>query len=228
MFSGIVTHQGVVSVNATLDADAHASGQESDFAVLAPAAFCADLKVGASVACNGCCLTLKQAPQPVEDKQADSTNAEANMLLQFGLSPETLMRTTLGDLSVGAPLNLERALRYGDEIGGHLVSGHVDSVATLIAIEDLGENRTLTFAIGTEFASALAPKGGVTLDGVALTINTRTPDPQHTDRVCFSVMLIAHTLSITTLGALRPQGQVNLEIDPAARYSSGMATSKNS
>ena len=208
MFSGIVTHQGTVAASnkpATSD-----KSREQTFAVVVPVAFCEGLEVGASVSCNGCCLTLKQPAEP--------TGTEAKTLC-FGLSPETLARTTLGALQEGATINLERALKYGDEIGGHLVTGHIDGTASLIAIEDLGENRSLTFATDKAFAPMLAAKGGIALDGVSLTVNEVQPDPQAPERVCFSVMLIAHTLAVTTFGGLRPRDLVNLELDPMARYS---------
>ena len=208
MFSGIVTHQGTVA--ASNKPDIHDKNRERVFAVVAPAEFCEGLKVGASVSCNGCCLTLKQAAE---------SNDPGMQVLHFGLSPETLARTTLGTLPQNTALNLERALKYGDEIGGQLVTGHIDGTASLIAIEDLGENRSLTFATDKTFAPMLAAKGGIALDGVSLTVNAVMPDPHNSERICFSVMLIAHTLAVTTFGSLRPRDLVNLELDPMARYS---------
>ena len=153
------------------------TGASKSLCLLPPPTFAKNLKVGASVACNGCCLTLKQPAEPAN---------ENTMTLRFGLSPETLARTTLGGLQIGASINLERSLKYGDEIGGHLVSGHIDGVATLIAVEDLGDNRALTFATAQTFAPMLAAKGGIALDGVSLTINTVATDPQNP---CAGVLL---------------------------------------
>jgi riboflavin synthase len=154
------------------------------------------MAIGASVACSGACLT-------VIEKGAGWFAVEA--------SAETLSRTTLGVWRPGTPVNLERALRLGDELGGHLVSGHVDGIASVVATRPEGDSVRFTFAAPEEFAAALAPKGSAALDGVSLTIN-------EVEGARFGVNVIPHTQKMTTLGTLRPGDRVNFEIDLIARY----------
>ncbi|MFQ5953837.1 MAG: riboflavin synthase [Kiloniellales bacterium] len=154
------------------------------------------IRPGASIACAGACLS-------VVDKGASWFAVDA--------SAETLARTTLGGWRVGTPVNLERALRVGDELGGHLVFGHVDGVAALSRRRAEGASLSLTFEAPEALVRFLAPKGSVALDGVSLTVNR--VDGRH-----FGVNVIEHTAKHTTLGALHPGDQVNLEIDMLARY----------
>ena len=119
--------------------------------------------------------------------------------------------TTAGHWRPGAKLNLERALRLGDELGGHMVSGHVDGLAELIARDDFLDSSGLTFRVPAELARFIAPKGSVALDGISLTVNEVKGDT-------FSVLLIPHTLKVTTFGVLSVGAQVNLEVDQMARY----------
>ena len=152
--------------------------------------------IGASIACAGACLS-------VVDKGDGWFAVDA--------SAETLARTTLGGWRVGTPVNLERSLRVGDELGGHLVFGHVDGVAALTQRRAEGASLAMTFEAPQDLVRLLAPKGSVALDGVSLTLNSI--DGQH-----FGVNVIEHTAKHTTLGALEPGDQVNMEIDMLARY----------
>lgn len=152
--------------------------------------------IGASIACAGACLS-------VVDKGDGWFAVDA--------SAETLARTTLGGWRVGTPVNLERSLRVGDELGGHLVFGHVDGVAALTGCRAEGASLAMTFEAPEDLVRLLAPKGSVALDGVSLTVNSL-------DGRRFGVNVIEHTAKHTTLGALEPGDQVNMEIDMLARY----------
>lgn len=154
------------------------------------------IALGASVCCSGACLT-------VVDKGPGWFAAN--------VSAETLARTTLGRWRAGTPVNFERALRAGDELGGHIVTGHVDGVAELISAREEGGSLRLVFAPPAGLVRFIAAKGSVALDGVSLTVN-------EVDATGFGINLIPHTRTATTLGALAPGGAVNLEIDPLARY----------
>ena len=155
-----------------------------------------DLALGASVACNGICVT-------VIEKGRDFFKAQ--------FSAETLDKTTAKTWQTGVRLNLERALRAGDELGGHYVSGHVDGVARLVGKQADGESLRMQFEVPKEFARYIAPKGSITLDGVSLTVN-------EVDGYRFGVNLIPHTLQMTTLGHIPVMAMVNFEIDMIARY----------
>lgn len=152
--------------------------------------------IGASIANNGVCLT-------VVDKGPGWFAVQA--------SGETLSKTTLGGWREGTRVNLERAMRVGDELGGHIVSGHVDGVATVVDVRQDGESVRLTFEAPAELARFVAPKGSVALDGVSLTVN-------EVDGARFGVNIIPHTQVATTFGGLRPGDRVNMEIDMLARY----------
>jgi riboflavin synthase len=156
----------------------------------------AEVRVADSVSVNGCCLT-------VIDQQADT--------FAFQAGPETLARTNLGDLAPGGRVNLERALAVGDRLGGHFVSGHIDGVGTLISRDDSGEWSTFWLSVPRELAVQMASKGSIAVDGVSLTIVGCESDR-------FSIALIPYTLTVTTLGALKPGGKVNLETDLLAKY----------
>ena len=156
----------------------------------------ASLAMGASVSCSGACLT-------VVDKGQD--------WFATTVSAETLARTTLGRWRAGTPVNFERALRAGDELGGHIVTGHVDGIAQLKSLRAEGDSLRLVFAHPAELARLIAAKGSITLDGVSLTVNDVSASE-------FGVNLVPHTRKTTTLGALAPSDFVNLELDPLARY----------
>ena len=153
-------------------------------------------RVGESLAVQGCCLTVTEV-------QGQTFAAD--------VSRETLACTTLGELKPGSPVNLEPALRAGDALGGHLVSGHVDGVGRVVAVGSEARSRRLTIAAPAELARYLAPKGSVAVDGVSLTINT-------VEQASFGVNIIPHTQTATTLGALTAGARVNLEVDQVARY----------
>ena len=154
------------------------------------------IDIGASIACAGVCLT-------VTEKTENSFKVEA--------SDETLSKTTIGAWEVGGKINLERAMKVGDELGGHIVSGHVDDVGAVAKIEELDDNRKITFFASDDIMKFIAEKGSVTIDGVSLTVNGLEGKK-------FWVNLIPHTLQNTTLGDLSEGDKVNLEIDTVARY----------
>lgn len=154
------------------------------------------IALGASICCNGACLS-------VVDRQAGWFAVDA--------SAETLSRTTLGTWRTGTKVNLERALKVGDELGGHLVSGHVDGLAKLVDRASDGGGLRMTFEAPTELARSIASKGSVTIDGVSLTVN-EVEGPR------FGVNLVPITLRETNLGEREAGDSVNLEIDPLARY----------
>lgn len=158
------------------------------------------IAIGASIACSGVCLTA------VERGRAGNRTFFA-----VDAAAETLRVTTAATWRRGTKLNLERALRLGDELGGHMVSGHVDGLAELISRDDFLDSAALSFRAPAELARFIAPKGSVALDGVSLTVNT-------VEGSTFSVLIIPHTLNVTTLGALQPGARANIEIDQMARY----------
>lgn len=155
---------------------------------------------GASIACSGVCLTVVDAGEE-DDRAWFAVDAAA----------ETLRVTTAGGWRHGTKVNLERPLKFGDELGGHLVAGHVDGIATVVAREDMTEMARFVLRAPPELVRFVAPKGSVALDGVSLTVNAVEADT-------FSVLVIPHTLQVTTLGALRKGDDVNLEVDTMARY----------
>lgn len=159
------------------------------------------IELGASIACSGVCLTVV-ALQP------DAFEVEA--------APETLGVTTARDWAEGSRLNLERALKIGDELGGHIVQGHVDGIATVVAREDIGETTRFVFDAPAPLVPFIAVKGSVTLDGTSLTVN-------EVDGTRFSCLLIPHTLAHTTWGDVHAGDHVNIEVDMMARYAARLA-----
>jgi riboflavin synthase len=158
------------------------------------------IDIGASIACSGICLTVVERGR-VGNRTSFAVDAAA----------ETLRLTTAKTWRRGTRLNLERALRLGDELGGHLVSGHVDGIAELVARDDFLDSAALCFRVPPELARFIAPKGSVTLDGVSLTVNEVKDN-------ALSVLIIPHTLAVTTFGSTRPGARLNLEVDQMARY----------
>ena len=154
------------------------------------------IEIGASICCSGACMT-------VIDKEPGWFAVSA--------SEETLSRTTLGTWKAGTPVNFERALKVGDELGGHIVSGHVDGIARLVSLAPEGDSLRFVFEVEDNLKHYIAAKGSVAIDGVSLTVN------EVEDR-CFGVNIIPHTRSVTTLGTLDVGDAVNLEIDMLARY----------
>lgn len=163
---------------------------------------------GASIACNGVCLTV--VASGVEDGKT---------WFDVDAGAETLRMTTAKSWSKGTRLNLERALKIGDELGGHIVAGHVDGVASLVARHDLPDMAKFDLRAPRELARFIAAKGSVTLDGVSLTVNSVADDE-------FSVTIIPHTLQMTTLSDWRAGGEINLEIDLMARYAARLTEMK--
>ncbi len=155
-----------------------------------------NLSLGESIACDGCCLTVVEA-------QGGRFRLEA--------SPETLRRTTLGTWKTGTKVNLERALRLGDRLGGHWVQGHVDGTARVLEARADGGSRFMRFDMPSALAAFFIEKGSVTIDGISLTVNAISADS-------FSVALIPETLTRTTLGAKGPGAVVNLEADLVGKY----------
>ena len=193
MFTGIVTDIGeVVAVEPRAEGLARlkiACGYDPD-----------TIDIGASIACSGVCLT-------VVARGRDGNRG----WFAVDAAAETLEVTTVGHWRDGRRINLERALKVGDELGGHIVAGHADGIGTLTVREDLTDMARLTFSVPADLARFIAPKGSVAVDGVSLTINEAAGDT-------FSVLIIPHTLAVTTLGALAAGSEVNLEVDLMARY----------
>ena len=193
MFTGIVTDIGdVVAI------DQRAQGLRR--LTISCAYDPASIAIGASIACGGVCMTAVETGKR-GNREIFSVDAAA----------ETLKVTTVGRWRTGTRINLERSLKMGDELGGHLVSGHVDGLAELVNREDLTDMARLTLRVPKLFARFIARKGSVALDGVSLTVNDAADDQ-------FSVLIIPHTLSVTTLGALKAGNALNLEVDLMARY----------
>jgi len=158
------------------------------------------IAIGASIACSGPCLT-------VVERGRDGNRG----WFAVDVAAETLRVTTAGDWQRRTKLNLERSLRLGDELGGHLVSGHIDGIAELMAREDLPDMARLYLRAPAAMSRFIAAKGSVALDGVSLTVNEVAGDT-------FSVLIIPHTLKVTTFGSLRAGARLNLEVDQMARY----------
>jgi riboflavin synthase len=160
----------------------------------------ASIVEGASIACSGACLTVVGIGEE-----------DGRTWFAVDAAAETLRLTTVGRWQRGTKINLERALKVGDELGGHIVAGHVDGLATLLKREDLTDMSRMTLKAPKPLARFIASKGSVTLDGVSLTVN-------EVDGDTFTVLIIPHTLKVTTLGALAAGNEINLEVDLMARY----------
>ncbi|WP_395684265.1 riboflavin synthase [Dokdonella sp.] len=189
MFTGIIQAVGHI-------ASREARGGDARLVIDAGALDLADVALGDSIAVAGVCLTVVAI---------DGAHWTAD------ISAETLARTTLGALRVGDGVNLEKALRLADRLGGHLVSGHVDGVGTVARIDDDGASQRWTFRLPRELARYVAVKGSICVDGTSLTVNEAGDDG-------FGVTLIPHTLAATTFGARRAGDTVNIEVDLVARY----------
>jgi len=156
----------------------------------------AGIEIGASIACDGVCLTAV---------------ALGGDWFDVDISAETVSKTNIGDWREGGRINLERALKVGDELGGHIVSGHVDGVAEVVAMRDEGDSTRVTFRAPEDLARFIAPKGSVALNGTSLTVNEVAGRD-------FGVNLIPHTQEVTTWGLVKQGDRINLEIDTLARY----------
>ena len=163
---------------------------------------------GASIACNGVCLTV-----------VGSGVDAGHTWFEVDAAAETLGMTTARDWREGGRLNLERALKIGDELGGHIVAGHADGIAAIVSRQDLPDMARFELRAPRELAKFIAPKGSITLDGVSLTVNMVEDDR-------FTVLIIPHTLSVTTLGAWAEGTEVNIEVDLMARYAARLTEMK--
>jgi riboflavin synthase len=188
MFTGIITDTGEVAGR-----DGGSFSIRSSYAA-------SSIKIGASIACDGCCLTVTSVG-PVGSGSVFTVDA----------SNETRSKTTLDAWQPGRRINLERSLAAGDELGGHIVTGHVDGVARIVDIRPDGESRRFTFEAPEHLALYIAPKGSVALDGTSLTVNEVAGNR-------FGVNIIPHTLTVTTWGAKTAGQSINLEVDLFARY----------
>ncbi len=201
MFTGIVTDVGEVrSVKAHAD-NLHRITITCSYPR-------AELIDGNSISCSGVCMTI-----------VDKGEGGSRAWFSVDAAAETLRLTTVGRWREGTRVNLERPLKLGEELGGHLVAGHVDAVANVIGREDLTDMARLTLRAPAALASFIAPKGSVALDGVSLTVNAA-------EGGTFSVLIIPHTLKVTTLGALKQGDDVNFEVDTMARYAARLMESK--
>src|SRR5271156_5751721 len=199
MFTGIVTALGSIRAIQPIGA-----GKDMRLVIAAPWPDTASIAIGASIACSGCCLTAVQ----VND---DNFAVDA--------SAETLACTTLGSWKVGSQVNLERSLKIGDELGGHMVSGHADGVGEALAEKPENGSTRWHFRVPELLARFIAVKGSVAVDGVSLTVNEVRDD-------MFGVNVIPHTAAVTGFGSMRPGDTVNIEIDMLARYVARLAETK--
>ena len=190
MFTGIVTDVGQVR---------HIEKRGDTHIVIAPHYDMDKLPIGGSVACAGACLTVVE------------TGGNDDKWFSVTASAETLSKTTMGVWKTGSKINLELPLKVGDELGGHIVSGHVDGLAELVSLHTEGESTRMVFEAPKALSKYIAEKGSVALDGVSLTVN-------EVEGHRFGINVIPHTLEVTTFGLLKPGMKVNLEIDTIARY----------
>jgi len=202
MFTGIVTDIGEV-----IAVEARAQGLHHRLK-LACAFDRASIVDGASIACNGVCMTV-----------VGSGVENGRTWFAVDAAAETLKVTTVGRWRDGTRINLERALRIGDELGGHIVAAHADGIAQVTSREDLPDMASFVLRVPSALAPFIAPKGSVALDGVSLTVNDVTADT-------FSVLIIPHTLAVTTIGTWQAGTEVNLEVDLMARYAARLLQSR--
>ncbi len=196
MFTGIITDIGTIL----------AREDRGDTRLVIGTAYDTDtINLGASIACSGACLT-------VVDKGLDATGH----WFAIDASGETLARTAPGMWDQGRRLNLERALKIGDELGGHIVTGHVDAVGTIVSVIPVGDSVGVTVSAPAELAPHIAAKGSITVDGISLTVNEVTDQPDGSAH--FTLNIIPHTQEMTTLNEAAAGRPVNLEIDVLARY----------
>jgi riboflavin synthase len=196
MFTGIVTAIGTVT----------GSEQRGDLRVRVSSPYDpATIAIGASIACSGACMTV-----------VEKGGSAGDSWFAVDVSAESVSRTVPAMWSEGAQLNLETALKLGDELGGHIVTGHIDAVGEVAQVSPEGDSTRLTIVAPAELAPYIAPKGSIAVDGVSLTVNE--VNDQANGSVHFGLNIIPHTAEVTTLGALRQRDAVNLEIDTMARY----------
>lgn len=195
MFTGIITHTGKIK-NIEIKPN-----QDLLFSISFHEIIDRKLDLGASVACNGVCLTIIK-----------NEKSENETILFFEVSKETLSKTNFSKLKIGDKINIEFSLRIGEELGGHLVSGHIDGIAKLVNLQDVQTSKALEFEIeNSNLAKYIARKGSICLNGVSLTVN-------EVNKNNFKVNIIPHSLAVTNLSDLKIGDSVNLEIDMIARY----------
>lgn len=202
MFTGIITDIGTIKTLSRLKAGEAKGEWGGDLRMEVSCSYdTSGIDIGASISHSGACMTVIEK---------GSSNKDSGWYA-IEVSDESLSKTTLGDWTVGSQVNLERALTGSDEMGGHMVTGHVDGVGTLVALTEIAGSHKLRFRAPDDMAFGIAPKGSITIDGVSLTVN----DVQANE---FEVNIIPHTWQVTTLGKLQLGSKVNLEIDLIARY----------
>lgn len=207
MFTGIVTDIGeIVGFTPTAQGQLHRLRIASSYDQTT-------IADGASIACNGVCLTV------VASGVEGGRDSAQKTWFDVDAAAETLALTTAKHWKVGTKLNLERALKIGDELGGHIVAGHADGIATLLSREDLPDMARFELSTARELARFIATKGSITLDGVSLTVNT-------VKDATFSVLIIPHTLDVTTIGGWKTGSEVNIEVDLMARYAARLTEMK--
>lgn len=191
MFTGIITDIGTI----------RSAERRGDLRLAIETGYdTATIDLGASIACSGVCLT-------VVDKGAG--------WFAVDVSGETMSRTADGQWTPGGRLNLERAMKLGEELGGHIVTGHVDGVGHVVSVEPVGDSHKVTIGVPADLAAFIAPKGSIALDGISLTVNTVEDEAAGTS---FTVNIIPHTADMTTFSTLEPGRPLNVEIDVLARY----------
>ena len=206
MFTGIITDLGsIAAVTETVP------GKRDRKFRIATAYDMATVDDGASIACSGACLTVI---------------AKGKGWFEVDVSEETISKTTLANWKVGTPINLERSLKLGDELGGHMVSGHVDGVAEVVAIRPDGASVRYDIGVPGTLARYVAAKGSVALDGVSLTVNEVVD--RNDGSTVFGVNIIPHTQAVTTFGHLQVGSRLNMEIDQMARYVARILSYKES
>ncbi|MBL8543065.1 MAG: riboflavin synthase [Hyphomonadaceae bacterium] len=201
MFTGIVTAIGEVTAVERRDGLVRLT--------IASSYDPAGVEIGASIAHDGCCLTVVET----------QSRAGGGMRHVVEVAPESLALTTMGALKAGDRVNLERSLKLGDELGGHIVQGHVDGLGEVLAVRQDGEGTRLSIRAPHEIAHLIAQKGSIAIDGVSLTVNEVEGD-------VFGVLIIPHTWAVTTLSRLRPGDKVNLEADMMARYAARLVEAR--
>ena len=205
MFTGIVTAIGTVT----------SSTQQGDLRVTIACPYDpAEMAIGASIACSGACMTV-----------VDRGGKVGDAWFAVDVSGESVSKTAGGMWDADSKLNLESALKLGDELGGHIVTGHVDAVGSVESVDEVAGSHTVKIRAPAELAPYIAPKGSITVQGVSLTVNEVT---DHEDGSCsFALNIIPHTWDVTTLGQLKAGSEVNLEIDVLARYLKRMESLRN-
>ena len=197
MFTGIITDIGLVE---------KIIKQQNSLRIYIKTSYnTQNIAIGASISCNGCCLTVVE---------------KLENLLAFDVSPESISKTILSYAKELDKINLEQAMKLGEELGGHIVTGHVDGIAETVSISELEGNWIVKIKLPLEFSKFLAPKGSITINGVSLTVND-------VENNCFKVNIIPHTLIHTNLGNLNVGSLVNFEVDLLARYLERLMPTKN-